>query len=221
MNIRSIIVLLTAGFLIPSVSLAEEADSTYDFPYRLTLGISVYSTDLEVKDKNSNAKGTLSEEFGYSPFLALESPYRYFNEKTDFGWFMEYGLGTFKLDRQLVNGQLVDLGTSVRGYHATITPVLFYNFGDRLLNGHSFKLGVGTGLGYLHAKGDIILTESPVKERHDFKINDLGLAVYVLFDYRYKNLNIRVSGSGPTIDKGDHEYEILSFDMDIGYMISF
>ena len=220
MTVRSVLMVFFVVLFCPTVLWAEATTLNEEPLYRLTLGVSVHSTDFDVNDSNSNIQGTLSEDFGYAPFITLGSPYRYFSD-TNFGWYMEYGLSAFRLEQQLVNDELVDLGTSVKGYYAYVSPVLFYNFGGRSLEGHSFKFGVGAGAGYLKAKGDIILTETPTMERHEFNVGKLGLAVFVLTDYRYENFMIRASGAMPTIEANGREYDIFAFSMDFGYTFSF
>ena len=114
----------------------------------------------------------------------------------------------------------VDLGTSASGFYAYITPMLFYNIGDKMIHDgkvHSLKLGIG--IGYLKVKGDMIFTEKNPSERHVFDIRDYGSAVGVMLDYRYDRFFARVTGAGPFIDEGAFEYQLFDISMDMGVRI--
>ena len=78
--------------------------------------------------------------------------------EADIGVLMEYDITSFSLNMQDVGGENVDLGTFVDGYSAFVTPTIFYSFSGRDIGGkHDQALitGVGFGLAYLHASGDI------------------------------------------------------------------
>lgn len=194
--------------------------------YRLTAGISVNSTDFDVYDKGStSSNGTLSEDFSLFPFITVGSPYRYFGD-SNWGGLMEYSFSGFKLNRQTIGDDpdnLVDLGTSVSGYYAFVTPTLFYSFfGKEAHNerNHALISGIGVGLGYLNASGDIIFTES-TQERVNIDVSSTALAVSLFVDYRIGNLMTRLSGGLVTVPQGEFDYDAFGFTWDVGYVFGF
>jgi hypothetical protein len=101
--------------------------------------------------------------------------------------------------------------------------VLFYNWGDRHIGkdgGQSFKFGIGLGIGYLAASGNVKLTET-TQAIHNFDVGGLGTAINVLMEYRYNHWYTRAVGGGPYIQKGAYEYSIFDFSMDFGYIFTF
>lgn len=187
--------------------------------YRVTAGISANSVDIDVYNEGStNTNGTLSEEFSYTPYIILGSPYKYFGE-SNWGGLMEYSFSTFNLSQQTVNEELVDLGTSVKGYDLFVTPTVFYSFFGQNASvkyDHTLITGLGVGIGYLKATGDIIFTES-TRERHEIDVSGPGLAVSIFIDYRIGNFSTRISGGGTTYTQDNLEYDAFAFSWDFGY----
>ena len=209
--------------LLAFLSHASEADGSGAMSgYRLTAGVTLHSIDFSVSTKDSGTLGTLSEDFSYAPFIFLGSPYRYFGD-SNWGGYMEYGFSGFRLNQQLVNDELVDLGTSVTGWHVFVTPNFFYNFGDKhayVNQGYSLKIGVGVGAGYVNASGDVILTET-TQQRHEFDVSGLGLGISIVADLRWRDLMLRASSGGAETVKSGLGYETFDFSFDIGYVYEF
>lgn len=110
---------------IPGLSWCEVFDDGAHPSYRITAGLSVYSTDFDIYNKGSlNPGGTLSEELSYSPSIIIGSPYHYFSN-SNWASSIEYSFAGFRLNQQLVNNQLVELGTSVNGYNVLSHRPLF------------------------------------------------------------------------------------------------
>ena len=187
--------------------------------HRLTIGVSFNSVDFDVYPQGSlNAAGTLSEDFHTTPFVTLSGSPSYFDDSS-FGWFFEYSLSRFALNQQLVNDSLVDLGSSVSGYDIYIAPTLFYSFrGPFLLHraDETINVGVGAGLGYLKASGDIILTESN-GQRLAIDIADAGLAVVIFVEYQAGHFHSRISGGGTSYTDAGLEYDAFGFEWSVGY----
>jgi hypothetical protein len=219
-NSKSTLVLLLVIILIPELSWGDSSIGHLLSSYRITAGVSVNSIDFDVYNKDrTNPNGTLSEDFSYSPIIILGSPYKYFGE-SNWGGLMEYSFSTFRLNKQIVNDNLVDLETSVKGYYAFVTPTLFYSFFDR--NPHdkydqTLITGLGVGLGYLKATGDIIFTET-TQERHEIDVNGAALAVSLFIDYRIGNFVTRISGGLTSHTKDDFDYDAFGFKWDFAYV---
>jgi hypothetical protein len=168
MSVKKILIILC----ICSRPLLGHADqTTFSFLEGTTLnfGIAIKQLDFDVSDSDeSDFNGTLTEGMYTTFFLSLGSPYRYFSESSNFGFYFEFGLSNFKMDSQEVGSDEVDLGTSARGNYIYITPLVFYNFGDKNPKKHSLKLGLGVGIGYLKSEGDIVFTDDPSLPKHKF-----------------------------------------------------
>lgn len=193
---------------------------------RLVIGITSKETQLEVRDPNNafNDYGTLTSSMYETPLLSFYTPDIYFGN-SNWGSYVEFGWRSFRLHQQTspsLGSDPVDLGTSASGSFLHATPVLFYNWGDRSISkagGQSFKFGIGLGVGYLGASGNVKFTET-TQEIHSFDVGGLGTAINVLMEYRYKQWYARAVGGGPYIQKGSYEYNIFDFSMDFGYIFS-
>ena len=114
-----------------------------------------------------------------------------------------------------------NLGTSVNGVFAYLTPTLFYNFGTKRLHaqaGDAFRIGVGLGIGYLSTSGSLQFTETTGAE-HTFDESSFGAAYNLLLEYRSGRLVSRLKASGPTINGGDYQYSLSDTYISIGYLI--
>lgn len=217
---RKTFILFLTIITIPEISWGDSIVEDFLSSYRLTAGVSINAIDFDVENEdNSNPNGTLSEEVSYSPYIILASPYKYFGEST-FGGVMEYSFSTFQLSKQLINDELIDLGTSVKGFYAFVTPTVFYSFlGQNTSDKYDQSLiaGMGLGLGYLKATGDIIFTET-TQERHEIDVNGLALAVSAFVDYRIGNFTTRMSAGLTSHTKDNLDYDAFGFSWDFGYI---
>ena len=219
--IRRLIALLL--FLItPQIVWGEEVSAGIFSEYRLTAGVVSYTGDFAVfVNEESPAAGTLTAEFEMMPYVLLVSPYRYFGEK-DFAVAMEYDFTGFRLTRQDIgsDNKTVNLGTSVEGYSAFVTPTVVVSLSGREPYGkynQSLIVGAGFGIGYLEASGDIILTETTL-QRKRIDISGPALALSVFGDYRVEDYVFRVHlGMTSTIRGGD-EYRFTKYSFDVGYV---
>jgi len=188
--------------------------------HRLTAGVTVNLVEFDVYNRDStDPNGTLSQDFSYAPIFRLGGPYNFIG-KSNWGGMLEYSFTTFKLDQQLVDDQLVDLGTSVDGYYVFVTPALFYSFGQSLsaeLNRNTLIAGLGVGLGYLNASGDIRFTET-TGELHAFDVSGLALAISLFVDFRRGEFASRLSGGLTTYSKGDFDYDSFGFEWEFSYV---
>ena len=115
------------------------------------------------------------------------------------------------------------MGTSVKGKFLYITPIIFYNWGDAVFKngkGHAFKIGLGLGLGYLQAKGNIVFTET-TSETVNIDINDIATTFAMMLVYRFNNVSIRFRGNSPGVSYEDTNYDIIESAMDVRYIFTF
>ena len=219
MRSKKTLILLLVLITHPEISWSDTIVENILSLYRVTAGVSVNSVDIDVYNEGStSANGTLSEEFSYTPYIILGSPYKYFGE-SNWGGLMEYSYSTFNLSQQTVNDELVDLGTSVKGYDVFVMPTVFYSFFGQNASvkyDHTLITGLGVGIGYLKATGDIIFTES-TQERLEIDVSGPGLAVSIFIDYRIGNFSTRISGGGTSHTQDNLEYDAFAFSWDFGY----
>jgi hypothetical protein len=152
-------------------------------------------------------------------YLSVGTPYHYFGE-TNMGYNLMWNVSSFHMNKQEVSGENDDLGTSVTGNFMYLSPTLFYNFGDKRTSGStgtSLKICLGAGVGYLRADGDIILTETPSRERLTVDVDAFSWAYGVSFDLRMGRLFMKLAGAGPEVNKGGHMYILNDISYTIGY----
>jgi hypothetical protein len=210
------------------VGMAEEIEKyevvqhAENYGFMIGVGISSKYVSFDVyRAGESTPEGTLTEGEYLTFFLLLGSPYRYFG-KSSFGYYFEMGYSAYNFDRQEIGDNLEDLRTSVNGSYFYLTPVLFYDFGNRRSQrDFTIKLGIGYGLGYLKASGDIIFTRDNQNTSYSYNINEWGEAFSMMLDSRYKQWIFRIIASGPEITKGDFEYNIFDISIDVGYAFHF
>jgi len=219
MHSRKTLILLLLLIIFPEISWSDAIVENILSSYRVTAGISVKQRQFDVQNEGSiNPNGTLSEDFSYTPYIILGSPYRYIGE-SKWGSFIEYSISTFNLNQQMVNDELVDLGTSVKGYDIFVTPTLFYSFfgqNPSIKHDQTLLSGIGVGVGYLKATGDIIFTET-TQERQDIDVSGLDLAVSIFVDYRIGNFTTRITAGGTTYTRDNLDYQAFAFSWDFGY----
>ena len=196
--------------------------------YTLTLGAAYKTVYFAVSERGSNiTQGTLTNDGQITPSIIVKTPFYYFSDSpsASLGWFVEYGYSSFEVNKQAVGEYLneIDMGTSVTGKYLYVVPVLFYNWGDAYIKngrGLSLKLGLGPGLGYLQAKGNIVLTET-TNETEDVNFSAFGGAIAIVLDFRANNFLMRVSSNGPSPSHGNRVYSVHEEIFEIGYTFTF
>ncbi|MBD3610013.1 MAG: hypothetical protein HUJ30_05635 [Gammaproteobacteria bacterium] len=194
---------------------------------KFIIGITSQSIDLEVNDAENPfiTYGQLTSGSSTELLISYQTPSRYF-DNSRWGYFVEFAYKHYLLSMQdsPYNPDIepTDLSTSAEGRFYHLTPVLFYSWGDRFIvnKGSLSRFGIGLGMGYLQADGDIIFTETD-GQTHGFSLDGFGNSIIVFFDYQRDNLYVRVNGGGPSLQRGIYDYEIFDFSFDIGYIIRF
>lgn len=183
-----------------------------DAQWKYSLGLSFSQLSLDVYEKGkTDPEGILTDDFLIMPLFGIES-----NVKNLYygGWGYRYvfNLGPFKMKTQEVDLEDVDLGTSAKGYFAYAMPVLVYDFlGDKVDS--SLVVGLGVGIGFLEARGDIIFTEANPQTRHNFKFSEMTYAYGLFFEHEFNDFSYGFSLYGPEVIKGDYEYNLFNFEL--------
>lgn len=218
-DVKSIfIVFIVFVSLVFNVNSEELSDANN---YSVNIGVALKSLDLDVYDAGSiNPNGTLTEGEYFTYSLSLNSPYKFFSENSRFGYYIEYAYSKFEMNSQLINNQSteVDLGTGVDGNYFSVTPVVFYNYFDsiRARKKDALIVGLGIGIGYLDAIGDIQFTETD-NQIHDVDVNDFDISISIFLEYQHNDWFLRISSSGPDVTSGNFDYTISDFSMVFGY----
>jgi hypothetical protein len=162
--------------------------------------------------------GVLASGFQPTVFVDIGSPYKFFGE-SNLGWYVLYSFRHFDADKQLVgeSKESLDLGTSASGYMMYLTPVIFLGSrGDEAST--RFRIGMGAGVGYVNASGDIVYTETDELERHDIDISNASYTFGILMEGMQHNVLIRVSAQIGMFNEGGLSYETPDISVDIGYV---
>jgi len=174
------------------------------------------------QEQQTTPEGMLTSGDSFSLFFHADTPYRYFG-KSNFGYYYEMGYSPIDINQQRDDEMGIrDLGTQVKGEYFYLTPVLFYNWGSRsVIRNFSTKFGIGLGVGYLKADGDIVFTRNNQNTYHTIKLNDWGDSVSVLLDIRYNNWLFRTIANGPIVTRDKLDYDVFDFSSEIGYSFYF
>lgn len=188
------------------------------------LRVAIRRPSLEVRDQDTlESLGILVEDIDYTLALDMGTPNRYFGESR-FGYHYRFGFSHFGMGEQeiMVMGDPtnVDLGTSANGIFFYATPMVFYTRGDKNIidgKGKSMKAGLGVGIGYLEAQGDIILTNAG-NILHEFDIHStpVSAAFSFLVDYRKDNWVGVFHVGGPVVKDNGYNYNLFDFSIQLG-----
>ncbi|UCG39109.1 MAG: hypothetical protein JSV00_02430 [bacterium] len=182
--------------------------------YRGSFGISFRGAGLDVTDD----QWILVSMYGDmvpTPTFSLESPVRFFGESR-FGWYMQYSLTLFKLDRQDTpfTFDMEDLGTSVKGLYLAAAPVLVWEPEP------TYQTGMGLALGLVSLEGDVIVYpdfDLLVPERHEVDVTGLATGFYIYSIYRVGKVILGVHVGMLTIGDSPYDYDVFEYSLDIGY----
>ncbi len=204
---------------LPFAGLA--ADRTSERP-GFTIGVSNrwlefdYTSDTELEKTVPTAAGTMIRNLGSTPLLRLDTPL-----DAQGRFVVEAGFAPFDLPRQLVRDreQTRDLGTRLRGYYAHVTPTAIAVFPRS--PPWEFSLGLGAGIGYLRAYGDMIFTEDGSNALQRVDIGRIGVSVSAFFQVEYGRWQSRIQFSGPVLNRDGGSYTMTVNTFDLGHRFTF
>ena len=195
---------------------AFASDNTWNY----SIGLSLKQLSLDVYEKGqTDPEGVLTGDFRVAPELGLESNITYFSNSS-WGYKFAFNLGWFEMSTQEVALEDVNLGTSAKGYFLYAMPVGVYDFFKDKENS-SLLVGLGFGVGYLNASGDIIFTESGSQTRQEFDFSELTYSYGLFFEYVIHSWSFGISLYGPEVSDGNYEYNLFDFGMTVRKKFSF
>lgn len=190
--------------ILPVDALALEDSWNY------SIGVSVKQLSLDVYASGaSDPLGVLTEDYSFMPELGVDSDITYLQNGA---WGYKYAIsfGGFEMTSQEVNLDDVNLGTSASGYYLYAMPVAVYDFNKGRAN-NALILGLGVGVGYLDASGDIIFTEVLPQVKHDFDFSEFSFSYGLFFEHEIDSWSYSVSLYGPEVSRGGYEYNLFDF----------
>ena len=217
--------LFTTSFLLANeISLKDKNENWFLDGYSVTVGLSVQEITLNYYKKNddSDPAGVMTNGMDVTYLFRVFSPFQV-SASGKWGYFFETGFSSFNMTLQNIGNNEKDLGTSVKGKYAYITPIAFYLLGPIPKNENklSIIIGVGIGAGYLKASGNMILTEDGSNNKINIDESGFDLAASLLIEARYNHFGVRIYGGGPTLYYGNNSLSAVEFAVDIGYIYTF
>ena len=201
---RKLLFLMVCFFVVP----AHAQDSRWSF----LAGVSLKEVSLDVYRKgSSDSLGTLVSDYLILPEFVVERGITYFPDSAA-GYKYVFGFGGFSMDKQEVDAENVDLGTSARGYYFYAMPVIAYDF-FKAKHAQSLLFGLGFGVGYMNVKGDLILTETDLQTRHEFDFSEFNYSSGLFFEYALESWSLSFNLYGPSASDGDYEYDVYDFNI--------
>ena len=97
---------------------------------------------------------------------------------------------------------------------------MFYSFSGQRPHGkhdQTVITGLGVGLGYLNAGGDIVFTES-TQQRVEIDVSGAAIAVSLFLDYSFGHFVTRISGGLTSHTQGAYDYDAFGFSWSFGYI---
>ena len=188
--------------------------------YALTIdaGVSLGSIAFQVNDKNGQLLGELKEDLGENIYFATRFKQNDGLWDSNWGYFMELGFGSYNIHTQEVDKEIVNLGTDVNGKYAYLTWMLYYK---HLLKHDAYMAyGLGLGLGYLHAEGDVKLTEVSGEPTINVDVSDVSGSTGFYMEYHRTKWFGRLVIYGPKFTEEPYEFGISEAKVIIGRRFS-
>jgi len=187
------------------------------FSSEVFLGITAQQSTLFISDDNTQDDlAEMEDKLSIIPALSARSENKYFSDESDWGYFLEFNIGYYNVNRQVVNGNAVNLKTRLSGLSFDLTPTIYYNFGSKKREEWAFKAGLGIGAGYLSVSGNVILTGQVGQPLLDYNDHAYGFTVGVFFEAVKNHLFFQIKGYGPDAVIGGNDIQLANIKMTIG-----
>ena len=176
----------------------------------LDIGVNMYKNSIKIMDASGTEVAEMAEGVQYFPNVSLTSDPVYLFGGSSWSYTIENSLNYFKVSEQEVAYQdsEANLGTSVRGWTVSLSPMLFYHFPN--LGNWEFKSGISLGAGYVKVKGDYQITNPNSADVGQIKdIDEEGIAWFsgVRFDAKYGRHTVSLSALTPIIHSDDVDFQ--------------
>jgi len=192
------------------------------------LGVSKVEDRFFVKKKDAPiASGALAGETAFSPSIGYKTELSKLWGNWIFFW--DFSYGEFQASKQEIvetaedghsSSRISDLGTKVQAKGVSIAPNLLVTTNSS--QKEFFFFGVGLGIGYSAAKGDVYLNEAEFStscgsastddeiknncEKHSFDFSGWGLGGVVSVGYQGAGWSFMAYGAGPNFDQQGYTY---------------
>lgn len=187
------------------------------------LGLSVQQSEITVYEEDETRElAVLESSIELYPAFALRTKERYFRGgESNWGWFVETGIGYYDVDEQQVGGSTKDLGTGLDGFYAHVVPTLFYRWDSRVVDDLDYKLGFGLGPGWLSADGDVILTRVEGDPRIEIDSSESGFAWGIFYEMSLNNWVAQLKAYGPEHSVSGYDLQLLEYRLVFGRSFTF
>jgi hypothetical protein len=186
------------------------------------IGFTAQQSTLFIADEDTQSDlAEMESNLYYSPTLSVRSENNYFRDNSNWGYFLEFNTGFYIVNRQVVNGNTVNLNTSLSGQYWDLTPTIFYNFGGKKQENWAFKTGLGVGVGYLSVSGNAVLTEQAGQPLVSYDDDGYGFTVGVFLEAIKNDWFLQIKTYGPDLVIGDTDLFLVNFKMTFGKMFKF
>lgn len=195
-------------------AMAEDDDSIFRTP-SVKLSIVKSTGNTKVSSKGQFDDVPFNSSNLITPVLTFIQPPAYFSDDTRWGYHTELSTTYFKLDYDKDDKRYRD--GDFEGISFSLTPILFYQWGDKTLCGHckSSRLEFGVGLNYLNAEGDL-LTDSG--DEVVFDSTGFGFNSHIGFVVNFKRWELSLRYVVPTrIDDEDLDIRHALSSIGLGY----
>lgn len=180
----------------------------------LDIGVSLGSIGFEVKNKDGDLLGEMKEDLGENIYLATRFKQNDGLWDTNWGYLMEFGFGSFNIHTQSVDKEVVSLDTDVNGKYLYLTWVLYHK--HRLKSDAYFSYGLGLGVGYLDADGDVKLTEEAGEPVVDVNVSDFSGSTGFYIEYQREKWFMRLVSYGPRFTEEPYEFGVAESKLIVG-----
>jgi len=185
----------------------------------IDLGVGISQPTLTVRDAATDkVLAEMVDRAAIWPSVSIRTKERYFGD-TNFGYSASVWAWYMSISQQRVAGQEVDLGTSVKGYYAYLTPTVYYRFGDKYsMESPNWMgtIGFGIGVGYLNVRGDIITTEITPQRRQQIDDAGIGLSAGVFLEVIRHGWFLRFASFGPILNNSSFTLDLRDNSLTFG-----
>lgn len=186
--------------------------------YQFALEISRQSLQAELLDSEDNI-GKMEGDFSLLPAAGIKTENYYFQD-SNWGYFTEFMIGGYHIDKQEINNESIDLGTKVSGKYGLVTPTFIYSFNKHKKHSNLI-FGIGFGIGYLDVNGSMIMSEIDPTTRVALNDSDFGFSVGILLEYETNSWYIRLSNNAPIIETDTYELMLHNTSILIGHRFDY
>ncbi len=205
------------------------SDAEDDVLFSISVGAEAKITAFTITDTVTGHELATLNGTGVSPAVRITTGDILDNPRNKIRIFFEAGYSDFSTDKQTVEDEEKDLGTSIDGKYYYLMPMIYYSEvekGGNFSDSSGLVFGIGLGIGSLKAEGTAVYYKINPTQKNQIDVDGTGPMLRAYIGYQTGNLEFYLNAFSLIVKNDaavndDNEYTLTELAAGANYKLYF